>query len=141
MPNPFEDDLDDRPPASSGGGSLTDTIRRMVSSGVGSFLHSEEGLRAVLSELKLPKEAASYVMHTAEKTKDEVVKALGRELRGFLEGMDLESLVQRALKDLTVEVRAEVTFRSSQDGQLVPAVKVKTGPRLRRSAPRPKRPR
>jgi len=134
----------DTPESGTTGRGVTDSIRRLVMGGMGSLLTTEEGLRAGLSELKLPKEVVSFLMQQAEKTKVEVVKVLAREIRGFLENIDAQGLVQKAITNMVIEVNAEIRFKPAADGSLQSNVKVDTTRRTKsqrgasRRAPRRK---
>jgi hypothetical protein len=101
---------------------MGDALRRMLISGVGTLLTTEEGVRTLLRDLKLPKEAVGFLLTQADNTKDELVKALGRELRSFLETMDTQRLMQRVLQTLVLEVKAEIRFKLDSKGNLQPVV-------------------
>lgn len=104
------------------GRSMADTLRRLLMNGVGTLLTTEEGVRALLKELKLPKEAVTFLLSQAEMTKEEVVKTLGREMRAFLEQMDTQRLMERVLQTLVLEVKAEIRFKLDGKGNLQPVV-------------------
>src|SRR5438128_1342077 len=106
--------------------SVTDALRRAVLGGVGNLIASEEMLRTAVRDLKLPKELVATILQQAEATKGEVVQALRREMRGFLDSMDAQTLMQKALTGLVLEVNAEIRFRPDDEGKLVPNVKVKS---------------
>ena len=57
----------------------------------------------------------------AQGTKDELVKRVGTEVRGFLDKMDVVDLAQRVIGGLVVDVKAEIRFRR-EDGKLRPEI-------------------
>ncbi|MEW5852979.1 MAG: hypothetical protein AB2A00_29620 [Myxococcota bacterium] len=119
-----EDVIEEEEAWGSGPRRVADVFRRAVLGGMGSLLTTEEGLRSVVSELKLPKEAVGYLLQQADRTKADLIKALGRELRSFLDNVDITHLVTRAMTGLTLEIKAEVRFKPSGEGQddLIPVV-------------------
>ena len=123
-----------------GRGGMGDTLRRLLMNGVGTLLTTEEGVRALLKELKLPKEAVTFLLSQAEMTKEEVVKTLGREMRAFLEQMDTQRLMQRVLQTLVLEVKAEIRFKLDPKGNLQPVVTSTSTPLNTEPAPRRSRP-
>ena len=68
----------------------------------------EEQLRGTISEMKMPKEAAGYLLGQADKTKDALVKALAGELRQFLDSLDLQSLVEKSIAGTTIEIQTTI---------------------------------
>lgn len=114
---------------------VTDALRRVLLGSVGTLLTTEEGIRAAVRELKLPKELMQMVLAQAQTTRTEVVAVLAREMRGFLASMDAQALMQRALSGLVLEITAEVRFKLDEEGDLVPQVKVNSKPRSKTRAP------
>jgi hypothetical protein len=117
--------------------TVTDALRRVLLGGVGNLLASEEALRGAVRDLRLPKELVTTLLGQAESTKEEVVQALRRELRGFLSSMDAQTLMQKALTGLVLELKAEVRFRPDENGTLVPDVRVGSSARSSREPAKP----
>lgn len=69
-----------------------------------------EGLRARLSDRKLPREAVSFILGQVDTTKREFLRILSREIRLFLENMDLGGELAKILTSLSFEVKMEVRF-------------------------------
>ena len=113
------------------GHGLSDALRRMLVSGIGTLLTTEDGVRALLKDLKLPKEAVHFLLSQAESGKDDVVDAVGRELRAFLATMDTQHLVQRVLQNVVLEVKAEIRFKLDAHGHLQPVVTTEKKPPAR----------
>jgi hypothetical protein len=66
--------------------------------------------------MKMPKEAAGYLLGQADKTKDALVKALAGELRQFLDSLDLQSLVEKSLAGTTIEIQTTVRVIPKEEG-------------------------
>lgn len=110
---------------------LTEFVRRALMAGVGAVFMTEEGIRKTVTELKLPKEAFSYVAGQAERTRTEAGRILRKELRRFLNSEAFRDQLGQLVSGLTLEIKAEV--RLKPDDQKKQAsdlkVRVKTPPR------------
>lgn len=97
-----EDRLDDRT-ADRADRGISDFVRRAVSAGVGA----------------------------ASKSKDDIMRAAAAEVRTWLEHLNLNEEVTRALSRMVIEVKTEIRFRPQEDGKIVAEasrdVKVKGG--------------
>ena len=72
-------------------GSITDFVRRAVSAGVGA----------------------------AARSKDDIMRAAAGEVRAWLEHMNFNEELMKALSKMVIEVKTEVRFRPTEDGKLV----------------------
>jgi len=104
-----EDELGAEAPGDPARGPIVELMRKVAFAGLGALFMTEEGIRSLAGQLKLPKEALGFVLSQAERTKDEVGRA------DFLQ----------LLSGMRVEVTAHV--------RLVPDVERKPG-----EAPRPR---
>lgn len=132
---PF-DGLDDRGTLRGG---VQDAVRRMLVAGVGALFMTEEGIRSLVKELKLPKEAIGFVVAQADKTKTEVTRVVGSELRKFLESTRLREDLLELLGQLTIEVNAEIQVRRRQPGEPGVIPRVTAGIRPAKPKARPRR--
>jgi hypothetical protein len=116
-PDPFEDDEDfpdeelkppSRDESSFAHRVIPDVVRRALMTGVGAALLGEEGIRNTLGEMKMPKEAMAYLVGQADRTKREAINSLARELRGFLDSLDLQGLLEKSLAGTTIEIQTTV---------------------------------
>ncbi len=92
----------------TGKGFVPDFVRRMAWAGLGAVFMSEEGIRRLAGQLKLPKEALGFVLQQAEKTKDEVGRIVSEEVRKFLASDRLRDELLKLMAGMTIEVKAEV---------------------------------
>ncbi|MBI3179411.1 MAG: hypothetical protein HYZ27_07095 [Deltaproteobacteria bacterium] len=125
-------------PDDSGGrddprGGLTDSIRKALLTGLSAVFMTEEGIRNVLSDMRLPKEALGYIAQQTDRTRRELFRAVNQEIKNFLKGVDWNREVRKALVGLKVEVKAIVRFR--EDERATPEISV----RLRDSGAPPER--
>lgn len=89
-------------------GFVTDFVRRMAAASLGAVVMSEEGLRKVASQLKLPKEVLGVVLAQAEKTKEDIGRLVIEEVRKFLQSDRMRDEFLKVIAGMTIEVRAEV---------------------------------
>lgn len=101
---------------------LPTMIKRTVSTGVGAAQLTEDMLRGMVGELKLPREAVGYIVEVADNTRKEVVRVAAREFREFLESANLTEELVRLLTSVSFEVRTEVRFVPT-DQKLKPSVR------------------
>ena len=109
--DPMADDpLIDEPPEDGKGfgGRIPDFVRKMAVAGLGAVFMTEEGIRTLAGQLKLPKEALTYILGQAEHTKDQIGKVLSDEIRRFLQSEKLRDEFLKALAGMTIEIKAEV---------------------------------
>lgn len=57
-----------------------DLVKKVLTVGVGAAFLTEESLRALVSEIKLPKEMIAGILETANKTKNEFLSKIGTEV-------------------------------------------------------------
>lgn len=101
------DDYDSRDARS---GILPESIRKALVSGISAVFMTEEGIRNMLSDMRLPKDAMAYLVQQTERTRKELFRVISHELQGFLKNADLNREVRKALRGLKVQIRAEVRF-------------------------------
>jgi hypothetical protein len=113
---------------STGRSGPFDFVRRMAAAGLGAVFLSEEGLRKLASQLKLPKEALGLLLNQAEKAKDDIGRLLSDEVRRFLQSDRLRDEFLKLLAGMTLEVKAEVRLVpdgvKDKVGGLLPKVKI-----------------
>jgi hypothetical protein len=68
----------------------------------------------------LVKRAMSAGLEKASRSKDDLVRVATNEMRAWLDRLDLQSELAKALTKMVVEVKAEIRFRPREDGKLEP---------------------
>ena len=116
--DPLESDPGDASDPGDGGlrGRATDFMRKALVAGVGALFMTEEGIRSLVGELKLPKELIGVLLSQADRTKQDVVRMLGEELRHFFESTQLHQEILKMLTDVTIEIKTEVRLRPDGKG-------------------------
>ena len=77
---------------------------------------TEEGIRKIAPDLQLPKDVANYLIQQAAASKDELFRVVGKELRGFLESVNLSGELQKLLTSLSFEIKTEIRFIPNDEG-------------------------
>lgn len=125
---PPDDPLDDENGGERDEKNLFGFVRRMAWAGIGAVFMSEEGVRRLASQLKLPKEALGFLLSQAEKTKDEIGRVVGEEVRKLLQSDKVRDELLKMIAGMTIEVRAEVKLVpdrvKGQAPSLLPRVRV-----------------
>lgn len=115
------DERDDDPMGPEAGGEgrglLPKTLQKALLTGVSAVLMTEEGIRNALSDMRLPKEAIGYVVQQTERSRKDLFQAVSKEVKGFLDSVDMAGALRKALTGLKVEVRAELRFSEDGDGK------------------------
>jgi hypothetical protein len=109
-------------------GFVPDFVRRMALAGLGAVFMSEEGVRRLAGQLKLPKEALSFLLQQAEKTKDEFGRVVSDEVRKLLQSDRIRDEFLKMIAGMTIEVRAEIKLVpdrvKGEAPSLLPKVKI-----------------
>jgi hypothetical protein len=100
-------------------GRAADFMKKAMMAGVGALFLTEEGIRGVVGDLKLPKELLTSLVTQADRTKQELVRTLGEEVRRFLESAAVHEELHRFLNDMTIEVKAELRLRPGKSPEVV----------------------
>ena len=89
-----------------------DVMKKVLTVGIGAFFLTEESLRALASEFKLPKEILTVVLESANKTKAEFFKTLSKELMTQIaDRVDPVALLQSVLTKNEVELHIKLNFK------------------------------
>lgn len=87
-------------------------MKRALTVGVGALFLTEESLKALISEFKLPKELLKPVLDSAGKTKDEFLRVLSEEVMSRVaEKVDPIGFVQEFLSRNDVELNVRISVK------------------------------
>jgi hypothetical protein len=89
---------------------VPDLVKRTFYAGLGAVFTTEEGIRKLANEFSLPKDVANYLVSSAQSTKDELYRIVAKELRGFLEGLNISQEIAKILTTLSFEIKMEARF-------------------------------
>ena len=122
-----EEDDDELPPEEMKklSGIVPDIVRRAVLTGVGAIFMTEEGIRNLVGDMKMPKDALAFLMAQADKTRSEVARMVTQEVRRFLESETLRREIWKVLTGVTLEVNATIQLKPSGEPGFKAKVKQK----------------
>lgn len=118
---------------------IPELVKKTVTAGMGAVFTTEEGIRRLTREMTLPKEVANYLVNTASTTKDELLRIVAREVREFLQTVQLSEELAKVLTMLSLEVKTSIRFvpNEARHGGIEPDVK--SDVKLRRAGARRRR--
>jgi hypothetical protein len=96
-------------------GFVPEFVRKVAVAGLGAIFMTEEGIRSLAGQLKLPKEMLGYILGQAEKTKDEVGRVVSEEVRRFLQSEKLRDELLKLVSGMTIEVKAQIRLVPPED--------------------------
>jgi hypothetical protein len=91
-------------------------LKKAVLAGVGALFMTEDGIRSVLGDLKLPKDVAQFLINQVARTKEDLFRVLSHELRDFLESTNLAEELRSLLTTTSLEINTRVRFIPAEDG-------------------------
>jgi hypothetical protein len=114
----FDDDDSNEPEEKKRGrlDGIPEALKKALAAGVGAVFLTEEGIRNMVSDMKLPKEALSYLMAQTDRTRRDLFEAVSKETKKYLRSKDLEKLLSQMLEHFTIEVKAEIKFKTKDKG-------------------------
>jgi len=95
-------------------GGIADTIKKVVSIGVGAAFMTEEAVKNLLGDLPLPKDIINGLMQNAKSAKDNFNESLREEVRGYLAKVDPNKLFDDLVDRYDLEVTAKVKFKKKK---------------------------
>ncbi len=103
-----------RPPE---GEPAPENLRKNLTARLQKMLSTDEGVRALVGAV-VPKELIANTLEQVDGARNEAVAIVGRELRTFLEHLDVGEELAKILTSVSFEIRMEVRFIPNEDGTL-----------------------
>jgi hypothetical protein len=87
-------------------------MKKVLTVGVGAAFLTEDVLRGMVSEFKLPKELIGGILEGAGKTKNEFLQNLSRDvLSRVTEKLDPQALLHEVLEKNEIELHVKISFK------------------------------
>lgn len=125
---------------------IPELIKRAVEIGVEKAVEAPDNFKELVGGMKLPRDAAHYVLAQIEETKNGLFRVVAKEVREFLEQTNVSHELRKMLTTVQFEISTTIRFRpadhpSSGPGHVAgPKPDVKTDVQIRRSPRNPDRP-
>jgi hypothetical protein len=125
---------------------IPELIKRAVEIGVEKAVEAPDNLKELVGGMKLPREAANYLLSQVEETKNGLFRVVAKEVREFLEQTNLGAEMQKMLTTVQFEISTTIRFKPNDaggsgtegDGKL-PKPEVKADVQVKRSGRVPPR--
>lgn len=117
--NPI-DDTDETDELPNDRWGVPEFVKKMAVAGLGALFMTEEGIRSLAGQLKVPKEMLGVIIGQAEKTKTDISRVVSEEIRRFLQSEKLREEFLKLLAGMTVEIKAEVRLIPNKDEGAAP---------------------
>lgn len=98
-------------------GKIGDLLKKVLSTGVSAAFMTEEGVRAVLKDLPLPKDIVGSLVENARSTKTEFVSSVKNELKSYLDKIDLSREIDKIAEKYDFEVKATISLKRKKKGK------------------------
>ncbi len=86
--------------------------KKVLTVGVGALFLTEESLRGLVSDFKLPKELLTVVLDSAQKMKGEFIQSLSSDLmKHLMSRVDVAKLAEDLLQKHEVQVQLTLNFK------------------------------
>lgn len=97
-------------------GVIAELVKRAIEVGVEKAAGAPGSIKHFVTDMRMPKDAAAYILSQVEDTKNGMLRVVARETRDFLEHTNLAGEMQKILTSLQFEVNTTVRF-SRSDGE------------------------
>jgi hypothetical protein len=98
-------------------GKLGDILKKVLTTGVTAAFMTEEGVRAVLKDLPLPKDIVGSLVDNAKNTKTEFLASVKNELRTYLDKIDVSSEFDKIAEKYDFEIKATISLKKKKKGK------------------------
>jgi hypothetical protein len=99
-----------------------ETLKKVMSAGLGAAFMTEEHIRSYLADLKLPKDVIQVILQGASKSKDDLMNRIGNETIRLISKVDFVKEASRFVEEHKFKISAEVEIikkDNSKDPNLI----------------------
>jgi len=125
---------------------IPELIKRAVELGVEKASEAPDNLKEFVGGMKLPREAAHYLLAQVEETKNGLFRVVAKEVRDFLEHTNLGTEMQKMLTTVQFEINTTIRFKPNDgtteaaegEAPKIPKPEVKANVTVKRPDERPR---
>lgn len=89
---------------------IPEILKRAVEIGVEKARESPDNLKHLVSDMKVPKEVAHYLLQQIDETKNGMFRVVAKEMRDFLEHTNFAGEMQKLLTTVQFEINTTIRF-------------------------------
>ena len=125
-------------------GVIPELLKRAVELGVEKATEAPDSLKALVGDLKVPKELAHLLLSQVEDTKNGLFRVVAKEIRDFLEHTNVAGEIKKTLTTVQFEINTTIRFTPNEstgpesppkegpDGQATTKPEIKTDVQIKR---------
>jgi hypothetical protein len=119
---------------------IPELIKRAVELGVEKAVEAPDNLKEFVGGMKMPRDAANYLLAQVEETKNGLFRVVAKEVREFLEHTNIAGEMQKMLTTVQFEISTTIRFKPNDgggggaDGSKLPKPDVKADVQMKRSS-------
>jgi len=110
MANDDFDQFDDSSENEKGFGGFSDLLKKVVVTGASAVFLTEDALKAMIKEFKLPKELISTILSSAKSTKEEFVEKVTAEFSRQISKVDIRQEMVKFLESHEMDINLKLKF-------------------------------
>ena len=103
---------------------VIDLMKKLLTLSVGGVLFTEETIRKSITELKLSKDIANFVIQQSTKSKDELLRFISEEIVKTMKDVKIEKEIRKVLENYQVNINMEINFEASEKKPLKATAKL-----------------
>lgn len=89
-------------------GLFGEALKKVFAAGVGAAFMTEENIRSYLAELKLPKEFLNVLLSQANRSKEELIQRVGKEIMQIVNKVDFVSEFSKFAETHRFRITADI---------------------------------
>lgn len=98
-------------------GLISEAVKRIIATGMSAAFLTEESIRNILVDLKLPKEVLIKLLDGANKSKEDIIERIGDELASIVRKIDVVEEASRFVENHKFRVSAEIEVIRKESGE------------------------
>lgn len=95
-------------------GSITDLLKKVIVTGASAVFLTEDAIKSLSKEFKLPKELLSGIISSAKASKEEIVEKVTSEFSKQLKKIDLKAEFAKFLEEHDMDVQLKIKFQKRE---------------------------
>jgi hypothetical protein len=93
---------------------VIDLMKKLLTLSIGGILFTEETIRKSISELKLSKDIATFVMQQSTKSKEDLLRFISEEIVKAMKDVKIEKEIKKILENYKININMEIHFEAPE---------------------------